>query len=274
MMDAAGVASAHVFGASMGGMIAQELALNHPVARALADPRLHRLRRHAGRCRRRRRSASRSPRAATMTREEAMWAMAPYIFDAGTPRERVAEDIAVRLARHGHQRRLLRAAGGDPRVEPAPTIGSAGLAMPTLVIHGETDQLVPAENGRIIAKAIPHARLVMIPNASHIFFTDQFEASSRALLSFLEGATPPEVRCAPSDGGSHAEEQMVRARRDRRSSSSPACRPAACCSRASRTRRPRSTSTNCAPTRRPTASWASCTRASAITRSASSTSTA
>ena len=32
-----------------------------------------------------------------MTREEAMWVMAPYIFDAGTPRERVAEDIAVRL---------------------------------------------------------------------------------------------------------------------------------------------------------------------------------
>ena len=32
-----------------------------------------------------------------MTREEAMWVMAPYIFDAGTPRERIAEDIAVRL---------------------------------------------------------------------------------------------------------------------------------------------------------------------------------
>ena len=66
--------------------------------------------------------------------------------------------------------------------------------MPTLVIHGETDQLVPPENGRIIAQAIPHARLVMLPHASHIFFTDQLEATSDALLSFLE-ASAPAVAC-------------------------------------------------------------------------------
>ena len=50
--------------------------------------------------------------------------MAPYIFDAGTPRERVAEDIAVRLRGDGDQRRLLRAAAGDPCLERARTSGS------------------------------------------------------------------------------------------------------------------------------------------------------
>jgi len=44
---------------------------------------------------------------------------------------------------------------------------------------------VPPENGRIIAKAVPGARLVMLPHASHIFFTDQWQASIDALLSFL-----------------------------------------------------------------------------------------
>jgi pimeloyl-ACP methyl ester carboxylesterase len=44
---------------------------------------------------------------------------------------------------------------------------------------------VPAENGRIIAQSIPNLRLVTIPNASHIFFTDQFDASTAALFGFL-----------------------------------------------------------------------------------------
>jgi pimeloyl-ACP methyl ester carboxylesterase len=188
VMEAAGLESAHVFGASMGGMIAQELALNHPSrvrslilgCTACGGKHVVPATREVG--------AALNARS-TMTREEAMWVMAPYIFDAGTPRERVAEDIAVRLQatviNDGYFAQLagIRAwSGTHDRL--------ATLTMPTLVIHGETDQLVPPENGRIIAKAIPHASLVMLPRASHIFFTDQFEASTHALLSFLEASTP------------------------------------------------------------------------------------
>ena len=188
VLDAAGVASAHVFGASMGGMIAQELALNHPArVRSLilgctacggtqSVPADKEVRAALG---------ARS----TMTREEAMWTMAPYIFDAGTPKERVAEDIAVRLTakvtNDGYFAQL-----GAIREWSGTYDRLAGLTMPTLVVHGETDRLVPAENGRIVAQAIPGSRLVMIPDASHIFFTDQLEASSEALLGFLESPAP------------------------------------------------------------------------------------
>jgi pimeloyl-ACP methyl ester carboxylesterase len=58
---------------------------------------------------------------------------------------------------------------------------------PTLVIHGETDRLVPAGNGRLIAESIAGSKLVMIPHASHIHMTDQPEASHKAVLDFLLG---------------------------------------------------------------------------------------
>src|ERR1700704_611057 len=53
------------------------------------------------------------------------------------------------------------------------------IAAPTLVVHGETDQLVPAGNGELIASRIAGARLVLLPRASHIFTTDQPEASQK-----------------------------------------------------------------------------------------------
>ena len=48
---------------------------------------------------------------------------------------------------------------------------------------------MPPENGRILARAIPHAALVMLPRASHIFMTDQFDPASRAMLAFLDQAS-------------------------------------------------------------------------------------
>ena len=183
VMDATGLETAHVFGASMGGMIAQELALHHPsrvrslILGCTACGGAHVV------------PASREVGIAlgarsTMSREQAMWTMAPYIFDEGTPRERIAEDIAVRLratvSNDGYFAQLaaVRAwQGSHDRL--------SSLTMPTLVIHGETDQLVPVENGRIVARAIPHARLITIPHASHIFFTDQLETASQTLLEFL-----------------------------------------------------------------------------------------
>jgi len=58
---------------------------------------------------------------------------------------------------------------------------------------------VPPENGKLIASRIPGAKLVLIPNASHIFLTDQTAAAHAAILDFLGAqATRQRERPAPA----------------------------------------------------------------------------
>ena len=186
VLDGAAVSRAHVVGLSMGGYIAQELALRHPArVRSLVLGCTSCGGRDAA-------PADAEVRAAltaraSMTREQAMWQMAPYTFDASTLREAIAREFDMRLrttvTNEGFFRQLeaIRAwTGSLSRLH--------AIAVPTLVIHGETDRLVPPENARILADAIPGARLVMLPRASHIFLTDRFEPARDAILSFLDPA--------------------------------------------------------------------------------------
>jgi pimeloyl-ACP methyl ester carboxylesterase len=57
---------------------------------------------------------------------------------------------------------------------------------PTLVIHGEDDPLVPAKNGRDLARAIKGARLVIYPDTGHIPIVERAEQFNRDVLAFLE----------------------------------------------------------------------------------------
>jgi pimeloyl-ACP methyl ester carboxylesterase len=182
VLDAAGIARARVFGISMGGMIAQEFALNYP-------ERVNRLVLGCTAC-----GGPHSVSAerkvldilmarATMTPDEGAEAMVPYIYDASTPRERIEEDLAIRRLHYPQATGYM---GQVQAILAWSTFDRlAGIRAPTLIIHGETDQLVPPENARILAQHIAGSRLVMLPHASHIFVTDQPEESHREVLAFL-----------------------------------------------------------------------------------------
>jgi len=182
VLDAAGIEKAHVFGVSMGGMIAQEVALNYP-------DRVNRLVLGCTACGGRNAIAAAQNvidvlmARARMTPAEGAQAMVPYIYDASTPRERIDEDLAIRI------RSYPEAAGYMGQVQAILAWTSFGrltqIRSPTLIVHGETDQLVPPQNAGILAQNIAGSRLVMLPHASHIFITDQPEASHREVLSFL-----------------------------------------------------------------------------------------
>ena len=62
------------------------------------------------------------------------------------------------------------------------------IRVPTLVITGAQDILIPVENSRRIAERIPGARLALVEGGAHIFFLEQAEAMAAELMSFFESA--------------------------------------------------------------------------------------
>jgi len=182
VLDAAGVESAHVFGVSMGGMISQELALQYPArvrslilgCTAAGGPTAVRAEPEATQMLMKREK---------MSPEQAAEIAVPFIYDPATPRERIDEDIAIRRpwfpTAAGYAAQLQGVFGWEAYTR----LGQ--IAAPTLVIHGESDRLIPPGNANLIAERIPGAKLVMIPRASHLFFTDQPEVAHRAIMEFL-----------------------------------------------------------------------------------------
>jgi pimeloyl-ACP methyl ester carboxylesterase len=182
VLDSAGIVRAHVFGISMGGMIAQEFALQYPrrvrslilgctshggPEAVLADAEV--LKTVAER--------------AMMSPEDGIRAMVSFIYDSGTPRERIEEDLAIRRHTYpsiqGYLGQLQAIFAYESRTR------LAQLKAPTLVLHGESDRLVPPENGRRVARLINGARLEIFAGASHIFPTDQPEKTHQTILEFL-----------------------------------------------------------------------------------------
>src|SRR5215831_12267579 len=186
VLDAAEVESTHVFGVSMGGMIAQEFALQY--ARRVRSPILGCTAPGGPTAVRSEPEAVQMLKApAGLTPDQAAEAALPFIYDAGTPRERIEEDLAIRRPWFPRSESYLAQLQGILAWEAYSRL--PGICVPTLVIHGANDRLVPAGNGKLIADHIPGARLVLIPHASHIFPTDQPQIAHDAILNFLEAQT-------------------------------------------------------------------------------------
>ena len=184
VLDAAGHETAHVVGASLGGMIAQRFALAYPQrVRSLVLVCTTPGGRHAARASddvmRGLVEGGDDPR--TMYRRNA-WFL--YGDETRTKHpERIEEDLEQRAkiptTPAGYLAQLQAAMGHDtwddlPR-----------LAAPTLVVHGGADLLIPTENGRLLAMRIPGAELVLVPGAGHMLQSDGGDVVRAAVLAFL-----------------------------------------------------------------------------------------
>lgn len=173
VLSAAGEERAHVYGISLGGMVAQELALRFEDrvsalvlgATTPGGPRAIPLDPHV---------LTFFTRVGAMGAEEAEWAAVPYGYAERTRREHgnwIAEDIAHRLRRPPAALAYLHQMGAASSHNTHARL--ARITAPTLVVHGGQDRLQDPRNARALADAIPGARLRIWPDAGHVYATDE-----------------------------------------------------------------------------------------------------
>jgi pimeloyl-ACP methyl ester carboxylesterase len=171
VLDAAGVASAHVAGISLGGMIAQLLATRHPGrVRSLASVMSTTGNREVGQPTGEAASvlvgSMPSDREGFIERAvvnaKAVGSGTAYPFDAEAVRQGAARgyDRAYHPRGTGRQFAAILAAGDR-------TEALRAVRVPTLVIHGTDDQVIGISGGEATAAAIPGARLLRVPGLGH-----------------------------------------------------------------------------------------------------------
>jgi 3-oxoadipate enol-lactonase len=186
VLDALQLDAVHVYGFSLGGMVAQQLALRHPrrvrslvLGATLAGGRravpadaevLSFFRRRPG-----------------MRHEEAAWESVQYNY---SPRcraehpERIAADIEWRLGQRFNSR-AYRA-----QIFAAALHNCYGrldrIHVPTLVVHGVLDRVIPVENAHLMADRLPDGRLRLLEHSGHLYATEEPEVDHEIGAFFEE----------------------------------------------------------------------------------------
>jgi 3-oxoadipate enol-lactonase len=184
LMDRLGIDRAHVLGVSMGGMIAQELALSHP--QRVRTLQLHCTFSRGDRYTQARGDIWRLLRT-KLTREETMRAVMLWLFDPATYNER-AEFIETLIANGlanpypqsltGFERQLQAISAHD-------TLDRLGkITCPTLVSTGAHDALVSPHFSRELATHIPGSTLRTLPGG-HVYFWEHPTEFNEMCLDFL-----------------------------------------------------------------------------------------
>ncbi len=171
LMDALGVQRAHIVGLSMGGMIAQTLALDHAdrvlsLTSVMSSSNNPRLPQASLKVQRRlvRRPKSRE-RDALIDHGAETWMVlaSPHAVPSEAERRLLATmsvDRSIYPRGYIHQLLAILASGSRHR-------RLSEIKLPTLVIHGEDDPLVPVAAGHEQARLIPGARLEVLKNMGH-----------------------------------------------------------------------------------------------------------
>jgi pimeloyl-ACP methyl ester carboxylesterase len=190
VLDAAGIERAHVLGVSLGGMTAQELAINHPervgdlvlcctapgwpVSYPMPAATIRRLAMTRG-----------------LPRETAIRRGVQNALAALTVAENPA--LVERLVRHQLEHPVDPAAASALMTAGARYYGGnrqTQIRARTLILHGSADRVVDPRNARLLKKRIAHSVLELQPGLGHLFFWESPEALIGPVTDFLSGRRP------------------------------------------------------------------------------------
>jgi pimeloyl-ACP methyl ester carboxylesterase len=173
LLDALGEPKAHVFGVSMGGMIAQHFALNH------AD-QLNKLilgcTMAGGGC-------SQAGAIGSFLSDDLL----KLLFTPDFIRHNQADlDLFLQATRpyHSTDEALMRQLSAMISHDTCDALGK--IVAPTLVITGDSDRVIPPENSAFLAKYIPNAQQETIKNAAHAFSFSHPTSTAATIINFLE----------------------------------------------------------------------------------------
>lgn len=186
VLQAAGAPTAHVLGVSLGGIVAQELALSFPErVRTLSliathpggsdvvppDPEVLAMlqNRHE------------------LDPEAAIRAGIPVGYHPSTPTDVIDEDVRRRLAiptvPEGYLAQLLGGLAYSGALSRLPQ-----LQVPVLVLTGAEDRTIPAANSQNLAAAAARAQLIVLPDTGHVVFSERPEELVDHVVRFLAEA--------------------------------------------------------------------------------------
>ncbi|GAA0717795.1 hypothetical protein GCM10009060_07010 [Halorubrum trapanicum] len=187
VLDDRGVDAVHVCGASMGGMIAQELALDDDRVASLtllctspggedAAQTPPEVQEHI----------FSAPEDAD-PRERVRYLMEPAVSDGFYEREPELVDRIVdwRLAGDATPVGREAQAAAVAAFDASDRLGD--LSVPTLVLHGTADRVLPVANAELLAELLPHAEVELFEGGPHLFFIEERERVNDRVRSFLGG---------------------------------------------------------------------------------------
>lgn len=183
LMDALRIKQAHVLGISLGGYVAQEFALRYPqkVKRLILCS-----------------TSTNGPRA-TPPNPDIIVALMTPVAGQGDLRSRIAlslsvghaaahpEDIEKMIAwrldnpqpAYAYNRQLMSAVGWTSE-------GRLGeISMPTLIMAGSEDRVVPLQNADVLAAGIPHTEKVILQGAGHLINVEKPDEFNKEVIQFL-----------------------------------------------------------------------------------------